>query len=216
MSAGNVHREDYQGPAALAAEGVFGLDATGKLSFPRIGLDLLLVLNRIVRHRGDMALIPRIRGIYYEVRPDLPCCLIGKDVWDEIRKAYCAGAMGFAGGSSSLPTYGDLLRGPQKVSWNGILLVCHGCAFDAPLTLEQSRRFDWGRTIPLVRFGVSEGLDRQTCCLGYEFLSNGVVCRQHERTYFFPAQIDLEIWADFTKSRKCFLRRDSQGLAPLA
>jgi hypothetical protein len=129
--------------------------------------------------------------------------MIGKDVWRAVRETYQTGAMGYPGGIRTLPSYDDLLgTGSEYRTWNGMFLSLHQCAFEAPAAIIPQERFHWGKSIPLVRFAVSSTMNPKMCCLGYEFLSNGLIWSQPERTYFFPMQMEQEIWADFTHSRE--------------
>ena len=202
---GTTHHADRLGGATLAADGLFAkLPAMPPSAFRHLSLNLLLSLGGLPSALLDKRRMPRIQGIDFEVRPDLPCCLIGEGIWEMIRRNYSTGVMNFPlGGPRTLPPYGVLIStGLRKTSWHGMMLSFHHGAFEAPVTLDPAHRFDWGKTIPLVYFGVSKQLNPQMCCLGYEFLSHGILCWQAGRTYFFPAQTDQEIWADFKTSRQ--------------
>jgi len=202
---GLAQEDDPSGGATLAAKGVFGLQSSYETNPPRrLQFTLRPSLIQNVQTRAEYDRLPKIMGLAFEVRPDLPTCLIGERAWEEVRRAYESGAMGWLSGSRrTLPSYDDLIRtSTRKEIWDGRMIFLYECVLEAPAGLPASERFDWGPKVPMVHFGVGRDLNPDFCCVGLEFLRHGMLCWKEGRTYFFPARVEHEIWSDFRRSRQ--------------
>ena len=185
-------RDLQRGCATLTANGVFRQDEPDGRRLLQLDLHLAgHVFPHVSKH--DLRRAPRIPSVTFEVRPDLPCCFIGRNVWQDWVAAYSAGPGRVIahppGAPRSLPSYDEA---PFRLGPYGVTR-CHGTmAVRRILIALGSRCFTWGLRVPLLWACIGNALPPDICCVGRDLFQHGLVCWESGYTYLFPPESQQE------------------------
>ncbi len=186
--------------ATLTSVGDYRYTAPGERRV--IPFDLILVdLVGEAPTRLGIGRFPRLNRVFFEIRPDLPYSLISADRWHYNRRRYSVGLPGqtlrIPGIPQRCPDYPAAQTwqgGRRAAQWGGYRLVQIQVAIMSP-------NLDWGFRIPVFDLALCNSLPMNVCCLGRDFLSNGLACHQTDYTYFFAPRADQEVWANMDRFR---------------
>jgi len=186
-------RDVATGCATLKADGISTRDGVSGLRQLAFDLHLVGFLNlRVTPH--NLNRFPMIPSVYFEVRPDLPVSLVGKDVWARWQEMYNSGPLQIIEhpleAPCSLPPYRE--AGTFNRSYN----VLGNTTLLSTLRISLKHRcFKWGSSIPELFIGLSDRLPPDICCLGIDFLQHGLVAWDDGYTFFFPPEVKQDTWA---------------------
>lgn len=168
---------DPTGPATLQADGTFTRSSAG------LQPGLRLTFAWTPSHGAPIRTAPR----RFAVHVGQPLCLIGRDVWSELRAV-----------APLLPEYRHLLEHApvrKPIDWAGQsrLVSVHPALFHAA-GCRAPIRVSHG-------LGVGADLDPALCTVGTTFASQGLLLFDTNTTFFFPYGDRDQVWAQTGRQR---------------